>query len=299
MIDETKDAVKWLIYEDLTSTEKADLNCKEIIRKILNFGSKDINPRPHYEDGTPAHTYSINHVLQNFDLSKREFPLLSLRNIAVKKAIGEILWIYQDQSSNLDLLKEKYGVTWWDSWDIGDRTIGQCYGKTVKDHNIINNLIEGIKKDPDGRRHIINLWQEDDFKKLHGLKPCACFSEYNIRHEEDGDYMDGFMLLRSSDYLTAGAINQVQYIALLTMLAKSLGYKVGKFSNMIVNCQIYDRHVENAKIMLERESVPANPYLDLPVKDFFDYTLDDFKIVDYPRQKINEKNPQLTFELGI
>ena len=111
--------------------------------------------------------------------------------------------------------------------------------------------------------------------------------------------MDGFMLLRSSDYLTAGAINQVQNIALLTMLAKSLGYKVGKFTNMIVNCQIYDRHVENARIMLARESVPANPRLELPEKDFFDYTLDDFKIVDYPRAEINAKNPQLTFELGI
>ena len=299
MCENTYDAVNYLIFDDLTATEKADLCCKEIINKILAFGSKDINPRPKYKDGTPAHTYSINHVLQTFDLSKGEFPLLSLRNIAVKSAIGEILWIYQDQSNSLDLLKEKYGVTWWDAWDIGDRTIGQCYGKTVKDHNIINDLIEGIKRDPDSRRHIINLWQIEDYKQSHGLKPCALFCEFNIRHEVDGDYMDGLMLLRSSDYLTAGSINQVQYVALLTMLAKSLGYKVGKFSNMIVNCQIYDRHVNNAKIMLERESVPANPFLDLPVKDFFDYTLDDFKIVDYPREKINKKNPQLTFELGI
>lgn len=286
-------------YRNYSATEKADLECKRIITSILEDGSKDLNPRPKYEDGTPAHTYSINHVLQTFDLYKGEFPLLSLRNIAVKKAIGEILWIYQDQSNDLDVLKDKYGVTWWDSWDLGDRTIGQCYGKTVADHNIIKGLINQIKEDPDGRRHIINLWQTEDFAKPHGLKPCACFSEYNIRHEIDGDYMDGFMLLRSSDYLTAASINQVQYIALLTMLAKSLGYKVGKFSNMIVNCQIYDRHVENAKIMLERESVPANPYLDLPVKDFFDYTLDDFKIIDYPREEINKVNPQLKFELGI
>lgn len=284
---------------ELTATEKADKDCKRIIEQILLYGSKDINPRPHYEDGTPAHTYSINHVVQIFDLSKGEFPLLSLRNIAVKKAIGEILWIYQDQTSNLDILKEKYGVTWWDSWDIGDRTIGNCYGKTVANHNIINNLIRGIKNDPDGRRHIINLWQEDDFLKPHGLKPCAMFSEYNIHHEKDGDYMDGLLILRSSDYLTAGAINQVQYIALLTMLAKSLGYKVGKFTCIMVNCQIYDRHIENAHIMLERESILANPYLELPTKDFYDYTLDDFKIVDYPRTEINKKNPQLIFEIGI
>lgn len=286
-----------------SATVKADKQCKEIIRRILSDeASIDINPRPHYADGTPAHTRSINHVLQTFDLSKGEFPLLSLRPIAVKSAIGEILWIYQDQSNNLDLLKEKYGVTWWDDWDLGDRTIGACYGETVRRHHLLDNVLENIKKDPDSRRHIINLWQTDDFKEPHGLKPCALYSQYIVRHtEKNGDYLDGFMMLRSSDYLTAGCINQVQYIALLMMIARHTGYKVGKFSCMIVNCQIYDRHIENAKIMLGRESVPGNPRLELnPEKtNFYDITLDDFKVVDYPREEIKKKNPQLKFELGI
>ena len=321
-------------YRELSATEKADNDCKRIIKEILEHGSLDKNPRPKYSDGTPAHTYSINHVMQTFDISKGELPLLSLRPIAIKKAIGEILWIYQDQTSNLDILRDKYGVTWWDEWSlhhdrlilaedaydedgkpvklslkqplfkketIDSRSIGCCYGETVRRHRLIDNLLENIKKDPDSRRHIISLWQEDDFRHEHGLKPCALFSQYVVRHEEDGDYLDGFMMLRSSDYLTAGAINQCQYIALLMMIAKHTGYKVGKFTNFIVNCQIYDRHIDNARTMLNRESVPANPKIILnPDKtDFYSFTIDDFKIIDYPREEISKNNPQLSFDLGI
>lgn len=286
---------------NLTSTEKADLQCKEIIKNILENGSLDINPRPRYADGTPAHTLSVNHITQTFDVANGELPLLSLRPIAVKKAIGEILWIYQDQTSDLDILEKKYGVNWWDEWDIGHRSIGSCYGNTVKKHNLINNLLNNIKSDPDSRRHIISLWQNDDFLEPHGLKPCALYSQYVVRHAVDGDYLDGCMILRSSDYLTAGAINQTQYIALLMMIARHTGYKVGKFTNFIVNCQIYDRHKENAEIMLQRQSIPANPKIILnPDKtNFYDFTIDDFKIVDYPREEIAKVNPQLKFDLGI
>ena len=283
-----------------TATERADASFKFICKNILERGSLDKNPRPRYADGTPAHTYSLNHVMQTFDLQQGDFPLLSLRNIAVKSAIGEILWIYKDQSSNLKKLAE-YGVTWWDEWNIGDGTIGQCYGKTVKDHNMIGNLIKNLKNDPDSRRHIIDLYQFGDFEKKHGLKPCALFSEYNVRYENNQPYLDGFLLLRSSDYIMAGAINQVQYIALLSMLARTCGYNVGTFTCTMVNCQIYDRHVDAVKAMLYRESVPANPYLELnpDKKDFFDFNLSDFTIKDYPRDEISKKNPKLKLDIGI
>lgn len=283
-----------------TATERADESFKFICRNILEHGSFDKNPRPKYSDGTPAHTYSVNHVVQIFDLNKGDFPLISLRNIAVKSAIGEILWIYRDQSNDLKKLAE-YGVTWWDEWDIGDRTIGQCYGQTVRDHQIIYNLINNLKHDPDSRRHIIDLYQYGDFEKNHGLRPCALFSEYNVRHEEDGDYLDAFLLLRSSDFTMAGAINQVQYIALLMMLAQICGFKVGNFTSTFVNCQIYDRHIDAVKEMLYRESVPANPYLEITnnCRNFEEFRLNDFKIRDYPRDIINIKNPKLKLDIGI
>ena len=283
-----------------TATERADETFKFICQNILEHGSFDKNPRPKYSDGMPAHTLSVNHVTQVFDLQNGDFPLISLRNIAVKSAIGEILLIYKDQSSNLEKLA-KYGVTWWDKWDIGDGTIGQCYGKTVKDHKIIDNLISNLQNDADSRRHIIDLFQYDDFEKKHGLKPCALFSEYNVRYDGNETYLDGFLLLRSSDYVMAGAINQVQYIALLMMLAQICGYKVGTFTCELVNCQIYDRHVNAVKEMLNRESVPANPYLKITsdCKNLHDFKLDDFKIKGYPRDIINAKNPKLKLDIGI
>ena len=73
--------------------------------------------------------------------------------------------IYQDESNDLNLLRDKYGVTWWDEWDIGNRTIGSCYGETVRRHNLVNKLLDGIIKDPYGRRHIINLGKKKILKK--------------------------------------------------------------------------------------------------------------------------------------
>lgn len=280
---------------------KGDIYFKEIVERILNEGSLDVNPRPHYADGTPAHTLSINHVTCTYDLAKGESPFITLRPIAIKSAIGEILWIYRDASNDLDLLRDKYNITWWDEWDIGDRTIGQCYGATVKKWNLTENLIKGIQNDPDGRRHIINMWQEEDFTEKHGLKPCAYQTVWNVRHDKDGtDYLDMCLFQRSSDYLTAGCINQLQYCAFLIAIASHLNMKPGRFTWFVANVQVYDRHIEQAKIMLERESVECNPMIAVtPGKSFYDLEVDDFKVEGILRDEIKAKNPQLKFDLGI
>lgn len=271
---------------------KADEYMKSSIENILNYGHKDINPRPHYSDGIPAHTLSVNTVIHQYDISKNEFPITTLRPIYFKKAIGEILWIYQDESNDLNLLRDKYGVTWWDEWDIGNRTIGSCYGETVRRHNLVNKLLDGIIKDPYGRRHIINLWQEEDFKEKHGLKPCC----YQIQFLARGEYIDMILYQRSSDWLTAGNINQMQYVAFMMMVARHCGYKAGIFSHFIANQQIYDRHIENAKEMLSRTPIECTPILKLNIdkKDFYSITVDDFILEGYESCK-----PQLIFELGI
>ena len=136
---------------------KGDIYTKEIFQKILDEGCLDENPRPHYADGTPAHTLSYNHGMCTYDITKGESPLIKLRPIAVKSSIGELLWIYQDESNDLDVLCDKYGVKWWDEWDIGNRTIGTVYGETVRRHELVKRLLEGLKSDPDGRRHIMCL----------------------------------------------------------------------------------------------------------------------------------------------
>ena len=200
------------------------------------------------------------------------------------------------------MLADKYGVTWWDEWDIGNRTIGTCYGETVRRHNLMKNLLDGLKNDPDGRRHIINLWQEDDFLEPHGLKPCAYNTVFNVRHGKDGiTYLDMSLKQRSSDFLTAGCINQVQYLVFLYLVARHCGYTPGRFTWFYDNIQIYDRHIEQAHEMLEREPIDCNPtvWLNPEKQNFYDFTQDDIKIEGYPRKLVKEKNPQMKFDLGI
>ena len=145
---------------------RADLLLVNDIRNIFANGTKDENPRPKYEDGTPAYTYFVNHVVRTYNI-QTEFPICTLRPIAWKSAIKELLWIYQDQSSSLHLLKDKYNVNYWDAWESKDipGTIGVRYGATVRKHNLLNNLITDIKENPYGRRHIMSLCQEEYFKE--------------------------------------------------------------------------------------------------------------------------------------
>lgn len=277
---------------------KSDLYMKDAISNILNNGYKDINPRPKYKDGAPAHTISVNHIFRTYDLSKGEFPICTLRPIAWKTGIKEIFTIYQKPTNEISKMEEM-GVNWWNDWDIGNGTIGQRYGATVSRYDLINNLIKDIEKDPYGRRKIVSLWQETDLHETLGLAPCAFLTIWNVR----GEYLDMVLIQRSGDMLTAsgpGGINEIQYAALLMMIARHTGYLPGVFSHLVANEQIYDRHFENAAEMMNRfnnlEKTAASPKLILnPEKtNFYDFTIDDFTMEDYTPIK-----PQLKFELGI
>ncbi len=275
------------------------------LSKILSEGTMDENPRPRYADGAPAHTLFINHHLQQYDLSKGELPLETLRPIAWKSAVKEILWIYQMQSNKLSDLHDM-NISYWDEWDIGDGTIGCRYGATVKRHHLIYKLIEGLLKDPFGRRHILSLWQEDDFHDetggtTKGLNPCCYETIWNVRRVNGDLYLDMLMNQRSSDYEVSCAINELQYIAFMHMVARHCNMKVGVFSHMIENIQIYDRHLENVKKIISREPIECSPkfYLKPGNKNFFEIKFEDFVLEGYPIEKINEKNPQLQFDLGI
>lgn len=272
-----------------------------VLEWILQSGKPDVNPRPHWADGTPAHTLSVNHDMISYDLSRNEWPLITLRPIAYKSAIKELFWIYQDQSNDLDLLKDKYGITWWDEWDIGDRTIGSCYGETVRRHHLMDNLLDGLKNNPDGRRHIISLWQEDDFNEKHGLKPCAFMTIWNVVHMPDHDRLDMMLVQRSSDFITAGSINQFQYAVFLKLVATSLGYEAGVFTWVADNIQIYDRHIPAAKELLGRSTYDdaTNVRVEIPKKDFYDYKPEDIVVTGYDQKAIAVQNPQIKLEVAI
>lgn len=281
---------------------KADKYLRDDIQRILWNGYWDKNPRPKYKDGTPAHTKSVNHNIRTYNLALGEFPICTLRPQAWKTGIREIFTIYQ-QPTNVISEMEKMSVSWWKDWDIGDGTIGQRYGATVARYDLIKNLIEDIKNDPYGRRKIVSLWQESDLRETAGLAPCAFLTIWNVR----GEYLDMCLIQRSGDMLTAsgaGGINEIQYAALLMMIARHTGYKPGVFTHFVANEQIYDRHMSQARVLLKRYDIAAEkntedysrPILELnPDKtNFYDITIDDFTMRGYEPMK-----PQLELELGI
>ena len=354
---------------------KGDMYTKVIMDYILQEGCLDHNPRPKYKDvykgasydeetrtittkerkkitvgeneevvvkeglvehWIPAHTISVNNGVEcSYDLSRGESPMITLRPIATKASCAEILWIYQQQSSDLVLFDELLGKctwdedhkinNWWEEWAVrnndgsyklneeGHPSIFHCYGGTTGPRNMIRkevinvikgNIEQGIKPNPDSRRLITCLWQTDDFEKDHGLKPCAFLTIWNVRHDWDGeDYLDMTMVQRSSDFATAGCINQVQYAELLMMVAKEVGMKPGVFTWRPVNVQLYDRHLDQAIEMLRREPVSdidATIKLNENANSFDEMTSSDLKILDKEAiQKIKTKNPQLPFPLGI
>ena len=277
---------------------KADTIFKEYIRKIMEEGVWSEQARPKYKDGRTANSKYITGAFMEFDLSKGEFPITTLRPIAIKSAIKEMLWIYQDQSNSLDLLEDKYNVHYWNDWEVGDsRTIGQRYGAVVKKHDITNKILKQLEANPWNRRNIISLWDYDAFEETDGLLPCAFQTMFDVRRVDGEIYLDATLTQRSNDMLVAHHINAIQYVALQMMIAKHFGWKVGKFFYFINNLHIYDNQFEQAEELLRREPSDCQPHLVLNVPDgtnFFDIKPEDFELVDYDPVK-----PQLKFDLAI
>ncbi|VEE12235.1 thymidylate synthase [Streptococcus anginosus] len=277
---------------------KADTIFKENIRKILDEGVFSENARPRYKNGQVANSKYITGSFAEYDLSKGEFPITTLRPIAIKSAIKEVLWIYQDQSNSLDILEEKYNVHYWNDWEVGDtRTIGLRYGAVVKKHDIINKILKQLEINPWNRRNIISLWDYEAFEETEGLLPCAFQTMFDVRRVDGDIYLDATLTQRSNDMLVAHHINAMQYVALQMMIAKHFGWKVGKFFYFVNNLHIYDNQFEQAKELLRREPTNCTPRLVLNVPDgtnFFDIKAKYFELVDYDSVK-----PQLKFDLAI
>ena len=246
---------------------------------LLTDGYLDENPRPKYKDGTPAFTQFITQVVEKYDIGAGEFPIPTIRNTAIKTGIKEILWIYQKQNSDL-FTAHALGVNWWDEWNIGNDTIGNRYGHTVKRWNIMDNLLSGLVKDPFGRRHIMNLYQYEEFNETPGLIPCAYETLFSCRRGKDNKiYLDMTLIQRSNDYIMAGYINKIQYVALMMMVAGHCGYELGNFVHFVQNLHIYDRHSGAASELLNRKPLDIQPKLILKEqKNFYSYTIDDFEI---------------------
>lgn len=261
---------------------KANNNFKNNLLRLKSEGDITTS-RPSYADGTQSKSISIKQVFEKYN-TQTESVIHNFRSTAIKTAIQEIFWIYQDQTSDLSKAHER-GIYWWDEFDIGDRTIGMAYGDVVSRLDLIDKLLSDLEGNPHSRRHVMSLWdihanEFQDFSR--GLVPCAYETIWSV----DSNYNVDFTLIqRSGDYITANAINKIQYVALGMMICGHLRYHTGKnyqlrnFAHLVQDLHIYDRHLNALDELLEREPSKAMQTIELLRDcDFYDYTIDDFKI---------------------
>lgn len=145
--------------------------------------------------------------------------------------------------------------------------------------NQLNSLLSNLKKDKYSRRHIISFWNWSNIDKKE-LVECAYETLWSVRKVDDEYYLDMTLMQRSNDYITAGYINKIQYVALQMMVAHHVGYRVGKFCHLVQNLHVYDRHLDSIPEILGRTNfTDINPSIELTTNnDFYSITIDDFKI---------------------
>lgn len=252
--------------------------CRSIIEN--GYSTEGEKVRPKWEDGTSAYTIKQFGVVNRYDLSK-EFPAITLRKTYVKSAIDELLWIWQKKSNNIHDLKSHI----WDSWADEDGSLGKAYGYQmgVKHQykegmmDQVDRLIYDLKHNPYSRRMITNMYVHQDLHEMN-LYPCAYSMTFNVT----GDRLNAILNQRSQDVLAANNWNVVQYAVLVHMIAQVTGFKPGELVHVIADAHIYDRHIPIVKELIERETYPAPKFKMNPdVKDFYEFTVDDFTIEDY------------------
>lgn len=252
------------------------------VRDILEngFSDENLDVRPRWEDGTPAHTIKKFGIVNRYDLSK-EFPIMTLRRTYIKSAVDEMLWIWQKKSNNIKDLKSHV----WDSWADENGSIGKAYGYQlgVKHHykegdfDQVDRVLYDLKNNPQSRRILTNIYNHHDLSEM-GLYPCAYSMTFNV----SGDTLNGILNQRSQDMITANNWNVVQYAVLMRMMAQVSGLKVGELVHVIADCHIYDRHIPIAKEMIENESYGAPIFtLNPSIQNFYDFTVDDIKLENY------------------
>ena len=258
-------------------------NCKDILKK--GFSDDHLDVRPKWHDGTPAHTVKKFCVVNRYDLSK-EFPIITVRKTAFKSCIDELLWIWQKKSNNIKDLNSHV----WDSWADETGSIGKAYGYQLSvkhkykegEFDQVDRVLYDLTHNPASRRIMTNLYNHHDLSEM-GLYPCA----YSVTFNVTGNKLNAVLNQRSQDMLTANNWNVCQYAILVHMMARHAGLEVGELVHVIADCHIYDRHVPLVKeIMKHKQYKAPKLWIDPSVKNFYDFTVDSFKLIDY---KCNDK----------
>ena len=273
---------------------QADKNFIDTCKEILEHGYSSVgtNVRTIWEDdGSEANYISIVGVTNKYDVAK-EFPMITLRNNTntVKKAIDELLWIWQKKSNNVNDLNSHI----WDQWADEDGSIGKAYGyqmqrkynfkigSEIKNIDQVDYVLELLKSNPSSRRIMTNIFDFEDLKDMN-LEPCAYGTQWLVKEGK----LHLILNQRSQDMLAANGWNTMQYAALLHMFAQCSGLEVGTLTHNIGDCHIYDRHIPLVEKLIKAEPMEVSPKLVINnnTKNFYEFKVEDFEIKGYDYNK--------------
>ena len=236
--------------------------------------------------------WTANALSNEWQDRKQVIPKTPGVDVLVNGTYGEVT----DEITAPDYdLGRVYGVQWrswrrsieFASYSQFENTAQEFKRVPNPDYHVdqLSNLIEGIKKDPNGRRHILSAWNPGELEQM-ALPPCHCFAQFYV--SADGK-LSCQMYQRSCDIYLGGPFNIASYSILTHMIAQVCGLEVGEFIHSIGDCHLYLNHVEQAKIQLIREPLlPPTLWLNPDIKDIDKFTMNDVKLQDYdPMDSIN------------
>lgn len=247
----------------------------DFLQDILHNGTKK-------EDRTGTGTVSVFGRQMRFDLEEG-FPLVTTKKLHLKSIIHELLWFLKGDT-NIAYLKENK-VRIWDEWADEDGNLGPVYGHQWRSWTApngetidqITNVISDIKNNPDSRRLIVSAWNPSDIPNM-ALPPCHLLFQFYVA---DGK-LSCQLYQRSADSFLGVPFNIASYALLTMMVAQVTGLKPGEFVHTVGDAHIYTNHIEQVELQLTREPKPLPKMkLNPNVTNIFDFTYDDFELVDY------------------
>jgi len=264
------------------------------LRQYLDLLSQVRHEGLRKEDRTGTGTLSLFGAQMRFDLSEG-FPLVTTKKLHIKSIVHELLWFLQG-STNTRYLKE-HGVTIWDEWADENGDLGPIYGKQWRswptrsggEVDQIAALVEGIKRNPDSRRHIVSAWNVGEIPDM-ALPPCHCLFQFYV----GGGRLSCQLYQRSADIFLGVPFNIASYALLTHMVAQVTGLEAGDFVHTFGDVHLYLNHLEQAGEQLSREPRPR-PRLEInpEVTSLFDFVYGDFKIVGY------DPHPAIRAEVAV
>ncbi len=247
----------------------------DLLHHILDHGvAKD--------DRTGTGTLSVFGYQMRCDL-RRGFPLLTTKKLHLRSIIHELLWFLAGDT-NLRYLHENK-VTIWDEWADDDGELGPIYGHQWRSWpkadggsvDQISELVAGIQRDPDSRRHIVSAWNVADLEQM-ALPPCHALFQFWVA---DGG-LSCQLYQRSADVFLGVPFNIASYALLTMMVARVCGLEPRDFVHTFGDVHLYSNHLEQARLQLEREprELPTM-HLDRERDSIFDFSYEDFRLTGY------------------